>query len=115
MFDESGVNLASNKNVTGSNEGGMFKFINLVDGDKTNFAHTYGGADEVDFLQVDLGAVKKIKKIVITNRVDCCKSRAIGIKAVVYGADGTTIVKQTPTITTEAPTYTLTFPEATWS
>lgn len=113
VFDEGGVNLASKKTVTGSNEG-PHKFLNLVDGDKTNFAHTYGG-DDIDFLQVDLGAVKKIKKIVITNRADCCKKRAIGIKVVIYGADGTTVVKETPLITEEAPTYTLTFPEAKWS
>ena len=113
VFDESGVNMASGKTVTGSNEGG-FKFVNLVDGNKTNFAHTYGGGD-IDFLQVDLGAVKKIKKIVITNRADCCQKRAIGIKAVIYGADGKTVIKETPLITNEAATYTLTFPGAKWT
>jgi len=59
--------------------------------------------------------VKEIKKLIITNRTSCCKNRAVGIKVVILGADGTTVIKETPAITTVADTYTLTFPTNTWS
>ena len=117
VFDASGTNLAAGKTVTGSSEyPAPYLWSNLTDGDKTNFAHTHGRTpSEYDSMQVDLGAEKEIKKIVITNRTDCCKNRAAGIKAVVLGADGTTVIKETPAITTEADTYTFTFPGTSWS
>ena len=117
VFDASGTNLAAGKTVTGSSEySSTHGYVNLTDGNKTNFAHTKGRTvEEIDYLQVDLGAEKEIKKIVITNRTDCCKNRAAGIKAVVLGADGTTVIKETPAITTEADTYTFTFPGTSWS
>ena len=117
VFDASGTNLAAGKTVTGSSEyPAPHLWSNLTDGNKTNFAHTIGRTpSEYDSMQVDLGAEKEIKKIVITNRTDCCKKRAIGIKAVVLGADGTTVIKETPAITTEADTYTFTFPGTSWS
>ena len=117
VFDTDGTNLASGKTVTGSSEySSTHGYINLTDGNKTNFAHTKGRTEEeIDYLQVDLGSVKEIKKLVITNRTTCCKNRAIGIKAVVLGADGTTVIKETPAITTEADTYTFSFPGTTWS
>jgi len=117
VFDMDGTNLASGKTVTGSSEySSTHGYINLTDGNKTNIAHTIGRTEEeFDYLQVDLGSVKEIKKIVITNRTGCCKDRAVGIKAVVLGADGTTVIKETPVIATTADTYTLTFPENVWS
>ena len=89
---------------------------NLIDGNFTNFAHTLGRtADDFDAITVDLGSVKEIGKIKITNRVDCCQKRAIGVKAVILGADGTTVIKETAAITTEAATYTFTFPGTAWA
>jgi hypothetical protein len=117
VFDASGTNLAAGKTVTGSSEySSTHGYINLTDGNKTNFAHTKGRTEEeIDYLQVDLGTEKEIKKLVITNRTSCCKNRAIGVKAVILAADGTTVVKETPAITNTADTYTLTFPGNTWS
>ena len=117
VFDASGTNLAAGKTVIGSSEySSTHGYINLTDGNKTNFAHTKGRTEEeIDYLQVDLGAEKEIKKLVITNRTSCCKNRAIGVKAVILAADGTTVVKETPAITNTADTYTLTFPGNTWS
>ncbi len=117
VFDASGTNLAAGKTVTGSSEySSTHGYINLTDGNKTNFAHTKGRTEEeIDYLQVDLGTEKEIKKLVITNRTSCCKNRAIGVKAVILAADGTTVVKETPAITNIADTYTLTFPGNTWS
>ena len=91
-----------------------FPGSNFVDGNFTNFGHTWGrDANVKDQIQIDLGSVQEIEKIKITNRTSCCKNRAIGIKAVILGADGTTVIKETPAITTMADTYTFTFPDST--
>ena len=111
------TSLAAGKTVTGSSEySATHGYLNLVDGNMTNFAHTKGRtAGEIDYLQVDLGSVQEIEKIKITNRTSCCKNRAIGVKAVILGADGTTVIKETPAITTKADTYTFTFPGTAWA
>ena len=111
------TSLAANKTVTGSSEySSTHGYVNLTDGNFTNFAHTKGRtATEIDFLQVDLGSVQEIGKIKITNRTSCCKKRAIGVKAQILAADGTTVVEETPAISTEADTYTFTFPGTTWA
>ena len=117
IFAKGGVtSIAAGKTVTASSVHGSFGSLpELVDGNLANNTHTGGAADEFDYLQVDLGSMQEIEKIKITNRTDCCKERAQGIKVIIYGADGTTVVKETPAITTTADTYTLTFPGATWS
>ena len=108
--------LAAGKTVTGSSQHSTTHgYINLVDGNMTNIAHTLGRtAEEFDYLQVDLGSLQEIEKIKITNRTDCCNHRIIGVKAVILAADGTTVIKETPAITTEAATYTFTFPGTAW-
>ena len=104
------------RGIEAANFHGAGPLGNLVDGNFTNFAHTLGRtADDFDAITVDLGSVKEIGKIKITNRVDCCQKRAIGVKAVILGADGTTVIKETPAITTEAATYTFTFPGTAWA
>ena len=110
------TSLAAGKTVTGTAIAASYPGANLVDGNMTNFAHTWGrDATVKDEFTVDLGSVQEIEKIKITNRVDCCKNRAIGIKAVILGADGTTVVKETPAISTTADTYTFTFPGTAWA
>jgi hypothetical protein len=118
VFAKGGTtSLAAGKTVTGSSEySATHGYLNLVDGNMTNFAHTKGRTvGEIDYLQVDLGSVQEIEKIKITNRSDCCKNRAIGVKAVILAADGTTVVKETPAISTVADTYTFTFPGTAWA
>jgi hypothetical protein len=118
VFAKGGTtSLAAGKTVTGSSEySATHGYLNLVDGNMTNFAHTKGRtAEEIDYLQVDLGSLQEIEKIKITNRSDCCKKRAIGVKAVILAADGTTVVKETPAISTTADTYTFTFPGTAWA
>jgi hypothetical protein len=109
------TSIATGQPVTASSLHGSFGSLpELVDGNLANNTHTGGASTEFDFLQVDLGSMHEIEKIKITNRNDCCKERAQGIKVVIYGADGTTVVKETPAITTTADTYTLTFPDVKW-
>ena len=117
VFAKDGTtSLAAGKTVTGSSQySATHGYINLVDGNMTNFAHTWGRDVNVkDEFTTDLGSVQEIEKIKITNRTSCCKGRAIGIKAVILGADGTTVIKETPAITTNAATYTFTFPGTAW-
>lgn len=118
VFNASGTNLAASKTVTGTAIHPAGPLGNLVDGNMANFAHTACPNPvntEKDYMLIDLGSVQEIKKIVITNRTDCCKDRAVGIKAVILGSDGTTVVKETPAISTTADTYTFTFPGTAWS
>jgi hypothetical protein len=117
VFAKAGTtNLAAGRTVTSSAFHPAGPLPNLVDGNMTNFAHTMNEvADTGDSMLIDLGSVQEIEKIKITNRVDCCQERAMGIKAVILGADGTTVVKETPAITTNAATYTFTFPGTTWA
>ena len=117
VFTKGGTtSLAAGKTVTGTIIPDAFPGTNLVDGVMNNFAHTMGRAAGVfDEFLVDLGSVQEIEKIKITNRTDCCQKRAIGVKAVILGADGTTVIKETAAITTEAATYTFTFPGTAWA
>ena len=117
VFAKGGTtSLAAGKTVTGTSLAAGYPGTNLVDGNMTNFAHTWGrAADVLDEFLVDLGSVQEIEKIKITNRTSCCQKRAIGVKVVILGADGTTVIKETPAITTEAATYTFTFPGTTWA
>ena len=109
------TNLAAGKTVTSSEFHPVFPGSMLVDGNMTNFAHTMSEiADTEDSMLIDLGSVQEIEKIKITNRTDCCTERAIGIKVVILGADGTTVIKETTAITTDAATYTFTFPGTAW-
>jgi hypothetical protein len=109
VFDKAGTNIALNAVVTGGpgDQHGAGPFANLTDGDDTglvggNFAHTTG--DGVGFLQVDLGAVKEIAKVVITNRGNdtgggCCGNRLGGAKLILLDASSTA-VKTTAVIDT---------------
>ena len=109
VFDKAGTNIALNAVVTGGpgDQHGAGPFANLTDGDDTglvggNFAHTTG--DGVGFLQVDLGAVKEIAKVVITNRGNnadggCCGNRLGDAKLILLDASSTA-VKTTAVIDT---------------
>jgi hypothetical protein len=67
VFDKAGTNIALNATVTGGpSNHPSGPWANLTDGDYANFAHTFN--DGVPFMTIDLGAVKEIAKIVITNR-----------------------------------------------
>lgn len=67
VFDKAGTNIALNATVTGGpGVHSAGPWANLTDGAFNNFAHTIG--DGIAFMTIDLGAVKEIAKIVITNR-----------------------------------------------
>jgi hypothetical protein len=60
-------------------QGDVFPARNFVDGDTGetyNFACTSGG--DVPWIQVDLGSMIEIYKVVVYNREDCCRARILG-------------------------------------
>ena len=117
VFDKAGTNIALNAAVTGGptvHPAGPFS--RLTDGEKGgyvagNYAHTAG--DGVPFLQVDLGAVKEIAKVVITNRgkysdSECCSNRLTDAKLILLDAGNTPVIT-TAVIETTKKTITYDF------
>jgi hypothetical protein len=73
--------ITPNTHVTKSSgfQGDVFPGRNFVDGDTGqtyNFVHTSCG--DVPWVQVDLGSMIDIYKVVVYNRVDCCQQRVLG-------------------------------------
>jgi len=74
-------NLALHRPVTTSSQipGIGTDHALLVDGNQTNLGfHTDNRPNQ--FVVIDLGSTKKFDKVVVTNRVDCCKERAIPVR-----------------------------------
>jgi hypothetical protein len=118
VYDAAGTNMALNQSVEASSihggpNGGMTGAM-AVDGDENTFWHALGGKSSI---KIDLGAVKEIAKIEIKNNegttafngVRSIDRMAMGkAKITIYGADGTTVVKSTPEISTPgAARYTI--------
>lgn len=82
ISDHSGkVNMALNCPVTTSSQAAGLGTNHqlLVDGDRTNLGfHTDTGPNQ--FVIVDLGSIKKFDKVVVYNRTDCCKERAVPVR-----------------------------------
>jgi len=118
VFDKNNTNLSYQKGVTGSSEyPAPHLWVNLTDGNKTNFAHTLGRIEtEYDSMTIDLGGETEISKIVITNRTDCCKNRIVGAKIEILD-DANNIVSDTVNISAMQDTYTYDFTQTnpTWT
>ena len=81
---------------------------NLIDAATGTIAHTQlaTGTDfSNQWYKIDLGSDKKIAKVVVTNRKDCCQDRAVGLQVRITNAAGKTIYTG-PKITTADPVYT---------
>ena len=118
VFDKNNTNLSYQKGVTGSSEyPAPHLWVNLTDGNKTNFAHTLGRIEtEYDSMTIDLGGETEISKIVITNRTDCCKNRIVSAKIEILD-DANNIVSDTVNISAMQDTYTYDFTQTnpTWT
>jgi len=112
VYDENDKKISHRRPVTMSSQLSGYSGANLTDGSFNNLAHTKTGDQrEIDWMMVDLGSEHKIKAILITNRTDCCKERAIGIRAIVLDADKKT-VKSTPAIVIVEDSYEFVFDES---
>jgi len=56
--------------------GDMFPNQHFVNGTAHTFVHTSGA--EVPWIEVDLGYLSTIYKVILTNRKDCCQGRVLG-------------------------------------
>ena len=103
------TNVASGKTVTASSlYAPQFPHANLVDGNKTNFAHTHNEA--LEYFQIDLGQEYDIDKVVITNRTDCCQGRLRNTKIQLSKSADMSSPKESRVVTTEeAPRATITW------
>lgn len=111
VFDRAGTNIALNATVTGGpGNHGAGPWANLTDGNYSNFAHTQSGGES--FIEVDLGAVKEIAKVVISNREDCCQDRLGGAKLELLDGSRANI-KTTPAIVSSKMKLTYNFDVAT--
>ena len=110
VFDENDVNVASGKTVTGGPGAahGAGPFARLVDENKSsgNFAHTTGSGDS--FMQIDLGSATTVKKVVITNRLNCCQQRTENMKVKLLDADNT-VLKTTNAVNKDQKEMTIDF------
>ena len=112
VFDENDKKISHQRPVTMSSQLDGYSGDRLTDGSFNNFAHTKTGDQrELDWMMVDLGAEHKIKALLITNRTDCCKDRAIGIRAIVLDSNKKA-VKSTPAIVIVEDSYEFVFDES---
>tara|TARA_R110002074_G_scaffold85116_2_gene188390 strand:+ start:86 stop:607 length:522 start_codon:yes stop_codon:yes gene_type:complete len=104
-----GVNVAAGKTVTGSSlYAPQFPHSNLVDGNKTNFAHTNNAA--VEWFLIDLGEEYEIDSVAITNRTGCCQARMENTKIQLSTSSDMTTSKDSRVITkAEAPSASFTW------
>jgi hypothetical protein len=104
-----GTNVASGKTVTASSLlGSAYPHANLVDGNKTNFAHTLD--EPVEWFLIDLGQDYDIEKVMIHNRLDCCQGRLRNTKIQLSKSSDMTSPKESRVITTEeAPNAVITW------
>jgi hypothetical protein len=109
VYDENDKKISHQRPVTMSSGSGGER---LTDGSFNNFANTKSSDQrELDSMIVDLGAEHKIKALLITNRSDCCKDRAIGIRAIVLDSNKKA-VKSTPAIVIVEDSYEFVFDES---
>ena len=59
-----------------SNYNSLYVATKCIDGNKRTFCHT-AAQDKNPWLRIDYGMDVAIGRIVVTNRQDCCKNRAV--------------------------------------
>jgi|688.fasta_scaffold01796_9 hypothetical protein len=82
MYDERNIVIpASNMTANLNPPLDGYPASNMIDGDLNNFAHTTDNvaSSPIQYIRVVLNNPMKISKIVIKNRVDCCRERISGL------------------------------------
>lgn len=108
VLDDEGLDYANGKTTKSNSVDPSGPMKNLTDKNKNNFAHTKGPDTENDWMEIDLGAMRKIYTIEIFNRKDCCKEKASGVQISVLDEERD-IVSRTPVISDAKDKYTYTF------
>jgi hypothetical protein len=81
----------------------------MIDGNLNNFAHTRDkvASSPIQYIKLVLTVPMKISKIVVKNRVDCCRERINGINVKTLGVNDVELSSQV--LTGSALTYELTY------
>jgi hypothetical protein len=104
VYDKSGTKISQGMDVSSGRgfhalDGTGSRFVDGIVGNVENFGHTICDQNQShnDFVKIDLGTSKEIGKVILYNRGDR-DGRINGCKVQILGTDGTTLVKETPTI-----------------
>jgi len=115
VYDTNNVNIALNQPVTGdvppaAADEGYQELTDGINNVSTNFTRVIGSTQPF-YVQVDLGSMRAITKIVLYNRSDdaTTRGRAIGIKVQILADDGITIIHEQPAISSANNTYTFNY------
>ena len=103
---ENGKNIITPQMIVAKSsgyQGDVFPNQNFTNGYANTFVHT--SCYEIPFINVDLGSLKPIYKIVVVNRKDCCQFRVLGTKLSIANYVGQTIYMSEKIATTNQ-TYT---------
>lgn len=110
VLDASGESLLASASVTSGAALPVAPASNLIDAASGTIAHTslaVGNDFANQWYKIDLGSDKRIAKVVVTNRKDCCKDRAVGLQVRVTNSKGETIYTG-PKVTAAQDVYTYT-------
>lgn len=110
VYDYEGTKLTSNtSNISGySTQHETHEWAHITDSNVATFGHSANDATGNQHVTIDLGETKKIHKVVVENRRDCCQDRILGAR-LELGTSETNSVASTPRISTESNTYTYKF------
>lgn len=110
IYDYGGDTLTSNiSNVVGySSQHETHLWTRILDSNVTTFGHSASDATGDQHVTVDLGSNKKVYKVVVENRRDCCKDRIVGARVELSTSQSTPIISS-PRITGVSNTYTYIF------
>lgn len=111
VYDHRNVNIARGlryPRVTQSSQGWSGHPNYITDGDKRwrrwpNSNHTHRGGRQ--WVQIDLGSDKKISRIVVYNRPDCCRGRLNGCKLFINNAANVRVSKKMTLTSSRTQTF----------
>jgi hypothetical protein len=89
IYDENNNSLTSNATATSGSTLGNNSASKLLSSNNNEYAHTAGGSDKSkQWFKIDLKSDKKISKVIIKNRTDCCQARINGAQLVISKSNG---------------------------
>jgi len=95
------INTGTQVSKSSGYQGDMFPSNNFVNGN--GFAHynfVHSSCYDVPWVQVDLGAMTSIYKIVVINRMDCCQSRILDTTLGIYDDENIMLYNSYPVSST---------------
>jgi len=103
-YGPNGQSLMSGATIeAGSLYYGMYPPANLIDLNTGSFASTMPGGSPYTniWYELNLGMNKQISEVVVTNRTQCCKNRATGLRLVITNAAGDVVYTSNPISTVQ--------------